>query len=87
MADEHIKVPLRPVIAIGLAAVISFAGAAMITPLDPVSTLIVALVCFVLQSAANLVLLRRLRSWSLVRVTPLVALLDCLILLGAYMLW
>jgi hypothetical protein len=84
MADEHIKVPLRPIIAVGLAVVVSGVGAVIITPPDPVSTVVTALACFVLQGAANLVLLRRLRSWSLAKAAALAALLDCLIVLCAY---
>jgi hypothetical protein len=84
MADETINVPVRLLMALGLAGVISFVGAAAITPPDPASMLIVAMPCFVVQVVANLVISRCLRSWSLVKMTALTVAVDCLIVLCAF---
>jgi len=84
MAGETIKLPVRPILAVGLAGLVSFVGAAVVTPPDPVSMLIVALPCFVLQVAANLALLLGLRSWSLGKATALAALADGVIVLGVW---
>ncbi|HUU36418.1 MAG TPA: hypothetical protein VMW48_20275, partial [Vicinamibacterales bacterium] len=84
MADETINVPVRLLVALGLAVVISFVGAGAITPPDPVSMLILALPCFVVQAIVNLLISRRLRSWSLLKMTALTVLVDCVIVLCAF---
>ncbi|KPJ75305.1 MAG: hypothetical protein AMS14_03825 [Planctomycetes bacterium DG_20] len=82
MANESVKVPARPVVAVALAAVVSLT-APFILP-RPLTAIMVAMACFAPCVAANAILCWRLRSWSLAKVTALTALLHCLIVLCAY---
>lgn len=87
MADEHIKlkIPLRPILAVALAGGVSLFGPAVLTR-GPVTMILLAVPCVVLQVPANLFLFLRLRSWSLGKATALAALADILLLLGVYAL-
>jgi len=85
MADEYIKGPLRPLIAIGLAVAMAFASI-IFTPQDPIIFFLVMVLCFVPQVAVNLALFLRLRSWALVKVTLLAVAADGLIVLCTYAL-
>jgi hypothetical protein len=86
MADETVtvKMRLRPIVAVGLAGVISLVGAALLTPPDPVSMLLMAAPCLVVAVAANLAILLPLRSWPLWKAAALAAVVDALVVLAAW---
>ena len=85
MAGETftLKIPARPVVAVGLAVGLSWAGL-LLTAQDPVTAMMVMGLCFALQIVANFVLMRLLRSWALGKTALLVAVADLLIIAGVY---